>query len=156
MRLEAATSDADLPRIERLLAENGLPHADLATSPVRLFVGYEGERDAGDGRGPDGDGFVGVGGLEVYGTDALLRSVVVPEEHRGRGRGAALYRAIESRAREEGVERLYLLTATAEDFFSRQGFEVVGREDAPGAIRDTAEFRELCSDAATCMRKAIG
>ena len=154
MRLEEADHEADLPRIQRLLRSNDLPAEDLETSPVRLFVGYDGE--ASDD-GPDGaDEFVGAGGLEVYGTDALLRSVVVPDDLRGRGIGEALYRAIEARAAEEGVEWLYLLTTTAEGFFAGRGFEVVDREEAPTSIRDTAEFRELCSETATCMRKDVG
>ena len=155
MRLEVADPERDLPRVERLLDENDLPSADLETSPVRLFVGYEVTGNAREGRGSDGDGFIGVGGLEVYGSDALLRSVVVTDEFRGRGHGTALYRAIEARAREDGVERLYLLTTTAEGFFAGRGFEVVDRDDAPKAIRETAEFEELCSSAATCMRKVV-
>ena len=151
MRLEEASPEADLPRIERLLQSSGLPHEDLETSPVRLFVGYDGADEVGED-----DEFLGVGGLEVYGSDALLRSVVVPDERRGNGHGSAIYRALESRARQEGVETLYLLTTTAEGFFAGHGFEVTDRDDAPGSIRDTAEFRELCSSAATCMRKDIG
>lgn len=144
MRLEEADVEDDLDRIEGLLQSNGLPHDDLTTSPVRLFVGYE------DGR------LVGVGGLETYGDVALLRSVVVPHELRASGYGAALYREIESRAREEGIEQLYLLTTTAASFFAGRGFETVERGTAPEPIRDTAEFRELCSSEATCMRKVIG
>lgn len=144
MRLEEADAEDDLPRIEHLLRANGLPSEDLATSPVHLFLGY----DAGE--------LVGVGGIERYGTDALLRSVVVPDELRGRGYGEALYREIESRAREEGAEGLYLLTTTAAGFFAGLGFETIDRASAPEPIRETAEFRELCSSEATCMRKVVG
>ena len=143
MRLVEAGTD-DRPRIERLLQDSDLPTDDLDSSPVRLFVAYD------DGQ------FVGVGGLERYGPDALLRSVAVPSEHRGDGYGTAIYREIEDRARRDGIERFYLLTETAEGFFAELGFEVVGRDDAPEAIRETTEFGELCSAAATCMRKAIG
>lgn len=154
MRLEEADHEADLTRIEDLLRAADLPAEDLETSPVRLFFGYDGEAS---NDGPDeASAFVGAGGLEVYGADALLRSVVVPEERRGEGHGGALCDAIEARAAEEGVERLYLLTTTAEGFFAGRGFEVVDRDDAPASIRDTAEFRELCSETATCMRKDVG
>ena len=142
MRLTEAGPD-DRPRIEGLLRAAELPTGDLDSSPVRLFVGRD------DGR------VVGVGGVERYGTDALLRSVAVPGALRGAGHGTAIYRGIEARARGAGVERLYLLTTTAEAFFADLGFEVVAREEAPEAIRETTEFRELCSDAATCMRKVV-
>lgn len=143
MRLVDAGAD-DRPQIERLLRDSDLPTDDLDSSPVRLFAGYD------DGL------FVGVGGLERYGQDALLRSVAVPQEHRGGGYGTAIYREIEDRARGDGIERLYLLTETAEGFFAELGFEVVDRDDAPGAIRETTEFGELCSVTATCMRKIVG
>lgn len=143
MRLEEAGAD-DRTRVERLLRDSDLPVADLDSSPVRLFVGHD------DGQ------FVGVGGLERYGPDALLRSVAVPDSMRGSGYGSALYRELEARAREAGVERLYLLTDTAAGFFAEVGFEVVDREDAPGSVRETTEFQELCSTEATCMRKVVG
>ena len=148
MRLEEADAEDDRPRIERLLRANGLPHEDLDTSPVRLFIGYD---DGGD----EADAFVGVGGVERYGSDALLRSVVVPADLRGEGYGEALYRAIESRAREEGADELYLLTTTAAGFFAGLGFEAIDRDGAPESIRETAEFRDLCSAEATCMRKIV-
>ena len=142
MRLTEAGAD-DRPRIERLLRDADLPVSDLDSSPVRLFLGYD------DGQ------FVGVGGLEQYGADALLRSVAVPDALRGGGHGTAIYREIEARAREDGVEHLYLLTDTAEGFFANLGFETIAREDAPEAIRETTEFDELCSTAATCLRKVV-
>lgn len=144
MNVEEVDAGGDRRRIERLLEANDLPHEDLDSSPVRLFAGYD------DGR------FVGVGGLESYGREALLRSVVVPEERRGQGYGGALYRKIESRAREAGVERLYLLTTTAAPFFADFGFETIDRSEPPEPIQATAEFDELCSAEATCMRKVIG
>ena len=143
MRLVEAGAD-ERPRIERLLQDSDLPTDDLDASPVRLFAGYD------DGQ------FVGVGGLERYGPDALLRSVAVLDALRGNGYGTAIYREIEARAGEDGVERLYLLTETAAPFFAEVGFEAVDRDEAPDSIRDTAEFRELCSSEATCMRKVVG
>lgn len=143
MRLERA-SDGDRQRIRDLLEANGLPHEGLGTSPVDRFVG------AVDGR------FVGAVGLERYGEEALLRSLVVPGAVRGRGHGTGLYRAIESAAREAGVTRLHLLTASAAPFFLKLGFEPIDRSHAPETIRGTAEFRELCSDDATCLRKRLG
>jgi amino-acid N-acetyltransferase len=143
MHLQLAT-DGDRGRIEPLLEANGLPHQDPDSSPVELYAGYA------DGQ------FVGAGGLERYGRNALLRSLVVPDDRRGHGHGTALSRALESAAVDAGVERLYLLTDGAADFFAALGFETIDREEAPNAIRQTAEFRRLCGDDATCMRRHIG
>lgn len=138
-----ATSEEELRRVEALLRAADLPASDLDSSPVRLFVAYE------------DDEFVGTGGMEAYGPDALLRSVAVPDSVRGRGYGTAVYRDLESRAREDGIERLFLLTTTAAGFFDGLGFEPIDRDDAPAPIRETTEFRELCSVEATCMRKVV-
>ena len=133
----------DLPRIESLLEANGLPTDDVAGKLACFRVA---RADAT---------FVGVGGVEPHGSDGLLRSVVVTEPYRGRGHGRALCDALEARARDDGIETLYLLTTTAAPFFDRRGYEPVDREAVPPRIGQTAEFAELCPDSATCMRKRV-
>lgn len=129
--------------VRALLTRNDLPTADLAASSVELFEARaEGQR-------------VGVGGLELYGTDALLRSVAVPSSMRGDGYGTAICGALESRARSSGVETLYLLTTTAIEFFEARGFETIARSDVPEAVRCSAEFGDLCPDGASCMRRSL-
>lgn len=132
-----------LSYVETLLAENDLPSADVRTSPARFYVGY------------DGDDRVGIGGIERYGTDGLLRSVVVERSARGNGYGTALCDALERRARADGLETLYLLTTTAAGFFAGRGYEELERADAPAAIRETTEFDELCPASATCLRTSL-
>ncbi|WP_436346518.1 arsenic resistance N-acetyltransferase ArsN2 [Natronorubrum sp. FCH18a] len=129
--------------VETLLEANGLPSADVRTGPAQFYIGY------------DGDERVSVGGLERYGTDGLLRSVVVEQSARGNGFGTALCDALERRTRADGVETLYLLTTTAADFFADRGYAELERTDAPAAIRETAEFDALCPASATCMRKHL-
>lgn len=130
----------DLDRIEALLEANGLPHRDVRAKPECFFVA----RSGGE--------VVGAGGVEIRGSDGLLRSVVVGESARGQGYGTALCNALETYARENGVETLYLLTTTAADFFRRRGYEEVARESAPASIRETTEFADLCPATATCMK----
>jgi amino-acid N-acetyltransferase len=129
--------------VEDLLSANDLPAADVRAKPDCFYVGY------------DGDAPVCAGGVERYGADGLLRSVVVEQSARGRGIGTALCDELEARAAADGVETLYLLTTTATDFFAGRGYVEVAREDAPPAIRGTTEFAELCPDTATCMRRAL-
>ncbi|AGN00445.1 N-acetyltransferase GCN5 [Salinarchaeum sp. Harcht-Bsk1] len=144
VRLEPATDDEALAYVEGLLAENDLPTSDVQEKQDCFSVAYA-----------DGDR-VGIGGVERYGPNGLLRSVVVAATARGRGVGTALCDELEAQAREAGVERLYLLTTTAAEFFAARGYETIERSDARAAIRDSAEFAELCPDAATCMETVLG
>jgi len=94
-----------------------------------------------------------VGGLEVHAPSGLVRSVAVHPDRRRRGLARALWTAIEGRAQELRLDDLYLLTPTAESFFSRLGFAPVPGDQAPEEIRRTTEFRELCPDSAILMRR---
>lgn len=134
---------AELGYVERLLAANGLPADDVRTKPDCFHVGY---RDCEP---------VGVGGIEPYGPDGLLRSVVIEPSARGDGLGTALCEALEASAAADGVRTLYLLTTTAVEFFGDRGYVEIDREAAPPAIRGTNEFTDLCPASATCMRKAL-
>lgn len=128
---------------EALLSAAGLPTGDVRSDRVVLYVAsVEGDR-------------VGVGGLETYGADGLLRSVAVEPDRRGEGIGRSLCRGLESEARTQGVETLYLLTTTAAGFFEELGYEHTGRGDAPERIQRTAEFDELCPSSAACLRKSL-
>lgn len=135
--------ESDLQYVESLLEANDLPTADVRSKPECFHVGY------------DGEARVGGGGVETYGTDGLLRSVVVEQSARGSGVGTALCRALETMAREEGVETLFLLTTTAAEFFGGLGYEEIARADAPDAIQGTTEFADLCPSTATCMQKSL-
>lgn len=138
---KAAPSELD--RVERLLEAAGLPSRDVRSKPDCFFVA------AVDGE------FVGVGGLERYGENALLRSIAIAESRRGRGLGTALCDELEARARANGVATLYLLTTTAAPFFRRLGYETIEREAVPASVRGTTEFAELCPASATCMTKDL-
>ena len=63
-----------------------------------------------------------------------------------------LVEALLDEATESGIERLWLLTTTAEDFFAAIGFAPVAREAAPASIQATLEFRDLCPASATFMK----
>ena len=130
--------------VKMLLAECDLHTADLTDEMMRDFLVAR-----------KGDQIVGVIGLEVVGTDALLRSLAVAEKFRRQGVAGMLMEAIQRYARSQRLTMLYLLTLTAEAFFTRQGFEHAARDAAPAGIRATREFESLCPDTAVCMRKRI-
>ncbi|MDX1421165.1 MAG: arsenic resistance N-acetyltransferase ArsN2 [Rubricoccaceae bacterium] len=135
----------DLEAVAALLGAAGLPHDDLSEAHLAHFLLLR-----------EGDALAGAVGLEPYGPDALLRSLVVAPRERGRGLGARLVDAAETLAREAGVTRLWLLTETAAPFFAARGYAAAERDRAPEAIRATAEFAALCPDSAVCLAKRIG
>jgi amino-acid N-acetyltransferase len=139
-----APGPADLPAIRALLTANGLPGDDLTPAHLGSFWI---ERDAA--------GLAGVVGLEPRGRAALLRSLAVRADARGRGLGAALLGQAEAQARAIGVETLHLLTTTAERFFAAHGYAVAPRGAAPPEIQATAEFAGLCPSTSVCMRKQL-
>ncbi len=98
---------------------------------------------------------IGSIGLEVYGVNAVLRSLAVHPIHQGRGIGNELLSKITRYAREKGVEKLYLLTTTADHYFESHGFEVTSRNLVPQSILDSLEFKSICPSTATCLSKSI-
>lgn len=127
-----------------LLKEAGLPTADLPEEPLDQFF-FVGLRSAP----------FGLIGLELHGEAALLRSLVVAPDHRAAGAGTALVAHVENHARAQGVRAIYLLTTTAEPFFTRLGYGRSGRDDAPPAIRSTQEFSKICPATSAFMMKRV-
>ena len=108
------------------------------------------------GEGPRGHGdLVAAGGLEPAGRDALLRSVVVRDSHRGRGFAQRITRHLLRRAERERRRAVYLLTETAGDYFARRGFVPVERSAVPEAITRTRQFAALCPQSASCLRMLL-
>jgi amino-acid N-acetyltransferase len=135
---------AELASVAALLGRSGLPTEDLAEYACRLWR-FRDERGA----------VIGVAGLEVYGQDALLRSVAVVPAQRRRGIGAGIVRGTLEQAAASGARRVFLLTATAADFFTALGFTPIERALAPARIAATREFTTLCPASAACMMKAL-
>ena len=126
--------------IAGLLTAAELPVEDLDAAMLDAFV-----------VATDGGNLVGVAGLEVYGSNALLRSLAVDAEYRSRGLGAKLVDAIETEARARGVTAFYLLTTTAAPFFERLGYTTHDRATVPLSIAATAELSSLCPESADCL-----
>jgi N-acetylglutamate synthase-like GNAT family acetyltransferase len=138
-------SAAELSEIAASLAEASLPIADLGLPGRRFYCA----------RGRNGR-LIGFSGLEIYGTDALLRSVLVMPPERRRGFGSSIIALTLDRAAALGAGRVFLLTAGAPSFFAHLGFTTIARDQAPAAIAATAEFERLCPATATCMMKMVG
>ncbi|MGO9946363.1 MAG: GNAT family N-acetyltransferase [Steroidobacteraceae bacterium] len=94
-----------------LLQAQGLPVSDITDGHLEHFF------FAGSDGSP-----TGLVGLEIYGSDALLRSLVVADSARTQGVGSALVQHAEDYAVSNNVATMYLLTTTAESFFERRGY----------------------------------
>ena len=131
-------------RTKALLLECGLPVRDLDALNFEYFLG------CGDEENP-----AGVIGLELHGSEALLRSLAVTADARSSGCGGALIAELEAFAKSKGVNELYLLTETAESYFASRGYRSVARSSVAENIRQTREFSSLCPADAAVMKKSL-
>lgn len=134
---------ADWPAVEALLLANKLPtegaQAHLATYVLAVSNGE----------------VVGCAGAEVYGSVALLRSVAVaPGLHR-QGIGRLLLQTMLQQARARDIASLHLLTVTAPEYFALYGFKRAKLEDAPAALKVSAEFQGACPACAAFMSLSL-
>ena len=132
-----------LDQLRHALRQAGLPCDDVG-EPGRQFYRFEVEGTS-----------VAFGGLEGAAPDMLLRSMVVCESLRGEGLGKQVLLALEQIAVSQGACRLHLLTQGASGFFATHGYERCDRQEAPGTISETAQFKHLCPASASYLRKTV-
>jgi amino-acid N-acetyltransferase len=137
-------ANPDVSAVKRLLSESSLPIDDITAQPRQHFFGW--------GSGPELEGVIG---LELFGEVALLRSLAVASSRRSAGLGSRLVAHAEHHARDQGVQSLYLLTTTAEQFFLRRGYARIERDKAPTAIKSTSEFSGICPVSSAFMVKRL-
>lgn len=142
LKLTIALQEEERLQAIDLLKQSNLPTEDLDDDKL-LYLLKDEER------------IIGTAGLEIFEDCALLRSVSIVKEEQGKGFGKFLNESIENYARESGINCLYLLTTTAKDFFDKQGYCVIKREETPEVIKETAEFSLLCPSSAAVMKKRI-
>jgi amino-acid N-acetyltransferase len=94
-------------------------------------------------------------GFEVYGKDALLRSLSVHPQYQGKGVGSHLLNSIITQAKKKNIKRLFLLTTTADKFFETHHFIRINRDDASDSVKESMEFQSLCPSTAICMTKDL-
>jgi arsenate reductase (glutaredoxin) len=127
------------------LKTNDLPVEDLG-EPNRHFFVYHTLAGA----------VVGYGGFERYGTDVLLRSIVVAPDARAKKIGRNLVALLAYRAFRDGARTAWLLTLSAAGFFDKIGYQRRAREEAPAAILETRQAKSLCPASAVLMSKKLG
>ncbi|MCA9752817.1 MAG: GNAT family N-acetyltransferase [Gemmatimonadetes bacterium] len=131
----------DLVDAMELLRAAGLPCPGPEDPAVTLFVAVE----AGE--------VVACAGFERHAGMALVRSVAVRADRRGRGAGRqAVTRVLEELDRH-GVPVAYLVTLDAAAFFERLGFVALDRADVPAAIQSSPEWSLHACVGGTWMRR---
>lgn len=85
------------------------------------------------------------------GAGAVLRSVAVRQDVRGRGLGALIVAAALRRARSSGAPHVVAFTETAERFFAEMGFRRVDRASLPPEVRDGEHGSGGCATATAMM-----
>lgn len=126
-----------------LLTAAGLPIPGAEDAPVQMRV----LREAGRVQA--------CAGYERHGEAALLRSVAVAAEARGRGLGRALVGAVLEELAEQDAREVYLLTLEAAGFFAGLGFASIARAKVPKAVLAAREFSIHCCDSAQVMRRPL-
>lgn len=142
LHLKVVVDEIERQEAIDLLQQQHLPVSDIDEDKV-LYLLKADERT------------IGTVGLEIFEDCALLRSVSVLKQEQGKGYGKYINEEIEKYVKEAGISCLYLLTTTAKDFFNKQGYCVINREDAPASVQQTAEFTGLCPSSAVVMKKKI-
>ena len=130
--------------LKTALIKAGLP-ADDVEDPQPLFWRFESYQDLP----------VGFGGLEIHGSDALLRSVVTLPPLRHVGIGATMVGMLETEARARNCRAIYLLTTSQADFFAALGYAPCARSEAPDSVRQSRQFTALCPSTAIAMVKCV-
>lgn len=134
-----AASPADLPAVLALLRHCGLPIDGLSEHLGTTLIA----RDKG--------AIVGSAALEIYDGAALLRSVAVAQAQRQTGLGQRIVRNALELARQNGIQQVFLLTETAENFFPRFGFRPIDRSAVPFSVQQSIEFTSACPSSARVL-----
>jgi amino-acid N-acetyltransferase len=142
MVIEAATA-RDLPHVRTLLERHHLPLDGVDDLAPTMIVARDDAR------------VVGVAALELYADGALLRSIAVDPSAQGQGVGQRLTEAALGMAHQHGARAVFLLTTTAERFFTKFGFERISRADVAASVQTSVEFRSACPASAVVMWKPL-
>ncbi len=143
LRINYAGRVNERDAVVTLLQKAGLPTDDLPTDLSGFLLAW------------DGDDLIGVAGLERHASVGLLRSVAVDPARRNMGIATQLVERLLATADATHLQAIYLITTTAEGFFSRYGFVAISRHEVPDAIRQTRQFSGLCPTSALVMKRIL-
>lgn len=126
-----------------LLQKENLPAEDLPLDLSNFYTAIEENT------------IIGLIGLEPYGENGLLRSMVVSPNYRNQQIAERLVKMLEEQAIISGINTIYLLTETADKYFSRKGYKTIVREEVPTELKASSEFSHVCPVSAIVMKKEL-
>lgn len=129
--------------IKSLLQYQSLPAEDLPDVLTDFYAAV----DAGK--------LIGLIGMERYSHYGLLRSMVVHPDHRNKRIAEALVSRLEQDAKSTGITEMYLLTETADKYFSKKGYITITRDTVPAELKNSSEFSHVCPVSAIVMKKPL-
>lgn len=129
--------------IKSLLQYQSLPAEDLPDVLTDFYAAV----DAGK--------LIGLIGMERYSHYGLLRSMVVHPDHRNKRIAEALVSRLEQDAKSTGITEMYLLTETADKYFSKKGYITIARDTVPAELKNSSEFSHVCPVSAIVMKKPL-
>lgn len=133
----------NLSPIIHLLSENNLPTSDLEFGKQVFFIAREESK------------IVGCIGIEKYEKNGLLRSLAVSESIKKKGIGRKLHNQLVEFAITKGLEKLYLLTTTANKYFEKIGWLKIERSLVPDSVLNSSEFSSICPSTAICKELSL-
>lgn len=139
MDLKPIENKSDI--VSELLQQNNLYTEGITEKNVQFFAMYEEEI------------VLGIGAFTVCGEFAMLRSVCINHRYQKRGLGNVLCNQLFIKAKELGLENIYLLTDTAERFFKKQNFNRIKREELPKVLENNILVQSACSMNSVVMHR---
>jgi amino-acid N-acetyltransferase len=136
-------TEREFDAIKKLLDNNNLPTTDIYQDNIQLFIGLIDDK------------IMSVIGLEKYKNVGLLRSLAVTDLFKNQQVGSRLIRHIVDLCASEHIDKIYLLTTTAEKYFVKFGFTKIERMEAPDILKQTREFKDICPVSAVLMYKSL-
>lgn len=141
IRQAQADDASSLAEVIALLHQVELPDDGVAQHFSRFLLAH------------DGGKLAGCVGLEIYGAQALLRSLAVGPEWQHEGLGKLLTEQALDLARGEGVQEVVLLTTTAAEFFQRHfGFAPTERSAYDEVFATSVEWHLPRCASAVCLK----
>lgn len=135
--------DSNYQHIIDLLKENNLPTQGVKSILKNTYIAM------------DEDIIIGCAAIEVYSKAALLRSVAVSNKYRGKGIGLELTKKSIDLSKNKNIKEIFLLTETAENYFTKLDFTQITRNEAPKEIQQSKEFSIICPQSASVLKLDI-
>ena len=134
----------DLSNVQELLQKENLPIERIEDQFTNFTLLFD-----------QNSNLIGCAGLEIYNNYGLIRSVAIKSEFQNKKLGSYLIKEIEDFAKRKKLTNLYLLTETAEKFFSKHGYTIISRDTVPLEIQNSFEYTSSCKISALVMKKVF-